>query len=144
MHARTHAHTHYICTQWFASIYLLSPSHTHTHRHTHTHTLQIHPLLVTDGKEEKQQINICRRDKVGFLQSSFKWIPNRERKRVPEKRSLPEGPSSEHRRVDRARRVEIKQLWEAWMSCATDNVEAGKSYVALNPAAARKPVQIRD
>ena len=42
------------------------------------------------------------------------------------------------------RTTEMKPLREVWMSCTKDTVKAGDSYFVLNPAAVRKPMEIKE
>ena len=151
MHTHTHTHMQTHTLHMHTIVYKHLPSTPSTHTHTHTHTTT--NTSITNGRWKRRETTNRYAEETRWDFSFHLNEYPREKGRefqmtgpMYEKIS-PRGsscPSSEHRRVERARRVEIKQLWEAWTSCATDKVESGKSYVALNPAAAREPVQIKE
>ena len=73
--------------------------------HTHTHTLQIHALLVMDWYR-----SVCQGEEMGFQfwlkRREWRWMPDRERKGVPDHRSNvlkgspPQGPSAHPRNTE--------------------------------------------
>ena len=82
---------------------------THTHTHTHAHSLQIHALLAmsfthtctfttntcitgnefVEWEQKQQQISIQKKRVFIFDLREWRRMPDRERKRAPDHRSLP-------------------------------------------------------
>ena len=130
---------------------------------THTAKTQAYLLWVW-WKQKKRKWWISRLKRRGrFSLLTWKrgatWHAWQKKKRVPDDRSdilkgyLPKSPPAHPWDTENPsiwgwtlrtrRRIEMKQLRDVWRSCTRDNVEKGKSYVVMNSAADRQPMEIK-